>query len=72
MNRLREIRNAKNLTQMQLAGRSGVCQWTISRIEHHKRMPGLPIAHRLAKALDVSMEEIFFPKDGATQPETLE
>ena len=72
MNRLREIRKARNLTQMQLAGRSGVCQWTISRIEHHKRMPGLPIAHRLAKALDVSMEEIFFSRDGAPELEPSE
>lgn len=59
-NRLKELRWEKNWTQTQLARLSGVPQPDIYKIENgiHAN-PGVYTALRLAKALSVSVEDIF-------------
>jgi transcriptional regulator with XRE-family HTH domain len=57
---LREIRKQQNLTQNQLAEKSGVDQTTISGIERERiKRPRWEVVSRLAKALDVAPEELF-------------
>ena len=67
-NRLREIRLGASLTQQQLAQLSGVSQWTISRIEHGKRHPQVGPAYRLAQAMGVRIEDIFFSESTSDMP----
>jgi len=52
--RLRELREARGLTQVELARRAGVRQGTVSRIERHATMKiEFTVLEQLADALDV-------------------
>ena len=67
-NRLKELRMKALLNQKELSLRSGVSPWTISKIEHGLRMPQVSVAHQLARALGVTIEDIFFPDDISILP----
>lgn len=59
-NNLQKIRWNKNWSQLQLSIKSGVPQSVISDIENNIiTNPGVYTALRLAKALSVSVEDIF-------------
>ncbi|MEM2914194.1 MAG: helix-turn-helix transcriptional regulator [Candidatus Bathyarchaeia archaeon] len=58
-NRLREIRIRKGLRQADLARMIGVFQSEISEIETGKRKPSVYLAKRIAKALGVSLDDLF-------------
>jgi len=59
-NRLREVRRRKGLRQSDLAKKVGVFQSEISEIETGERKPSVYLAKRIAKALGVSLDELFF------------
>jgi transcriptional regulator with XRE-family HTH domain len=51
--RLREIREAKFITQAELSEMTGIAEATISRIEHGLQSPRISTIRKLAKALEV-------------------
>lgn len=55
--RLRKHREAKGLTQVQLAKRAGLGQAMISLLEQGDRKPSWQTICRIAKALEASLEE---------------
>jgi len=57
-NKVRELRIAANMTQVQLAERVKVSSRTIISIEMEKYNPSLMLAYRLAQVFDVSVEEL--------------
>ena len=59
-NRIREFRKIKNITQDELAREIGVTRQTINAIENEKYSPTLLLAIKLAKYLEVPVEELFF------------
>ncbi len=67
-NRLKELRMRALMNQKELSVRSGVSTWTISRIEHGQRAPQVGVAYLLARALGVSIEEVFFPPGRSDPP----
>ena len=58
--RIREIRRQKGLRQVDLARMVGVFQSEISEIECGKRVPSVYLAKKIAKALGVSLDDLFF------------
>lgn len=58
MKTLKEWREARGLRQLDLAYRVGVTPATIANWESARREPSASYLHMLAKALDVSMDEI--------------
>jgi transcriptional regulator with XRE-family HTH domain len=62
-NRIRELREAANLTQQNLADRIGVSKVTISELEREKMRLDLSYMRRLAKALDVTPADLLLVKD---------
>ena len=56
---LKEIRLKKGVTQVELAKHVGISQQTISHYETGRAKPSLDVAVKLAKALGVSVEEIY-------------
>ena len=62
--RLRELREAKGLTQRGVEGRSGLNVGHISKIENGRHAPSFTVLERWAKALDVDLHDIFAPGDG--------
>lgn len=59
-NRLKEVRQLRDLTQEALAAAVGVSRQTIIAIEKSKFVPSVKLALELAAALGVSLEEIFW------------
>jgi putative molybdopterin biosynthesis protein len=64
-NYLAALRRMRNLSAIELAGRVGVSRQTIHAIEAETYVPNTRVALKLARALDVSVEDIFtFHDDG--------
>jgi putative molybdopterin biosynthesis protein len=63
--RLRLTRQARGLTQQQLAGMAGIARQTLSAIESGLSDPSLRNALALAHALGVEVEELFEPASSA-------
>jgi putative transcriptional regulator len=61
--RIKEYRNRHNLTQEKLATMVGVRRETIIFLEQGKYNPSLMLAHKVAKALDTTVEELFIMDD---------
>jgi len=61
--RLKDIREGKNLTQEELANLSGVSARSIQRYESGASRPRVEAAEKLAKALNVSVNEILGSDD---------
>jgi transcriptional regulator with XRE-family HTH domain len=58
--RIREIREARGLTQRQVAGRLEIDDYYVSRLENNHINPTLATLQRLARALEVDVRD-FFP-----------
>jgi putative transcriptional regulator len=58
-NRMRVLRAEKDWTQAQLAALIGVSRQAIIAVENGKYEPALPLAFRIARAFDKSVEEVF-------------
>ncbi|MEU4549983.1 helix-turn-helix transcriptional regulator [Nonomuraea dietziae] len=58
-NRITELRAERDWTQADLAQRISVSRQTINAIEKGKFDPSLPVAFRLAKVFDLTIEEVF-------------
>ena len=67
-NRLREERMQRGLTQADLAELVGVSRKTINTVENKVFIPSTILALRLARALGISVEELFqLPDTGAAR-----
>ncbi|ACS33626.1 helix-turn-helix transcriptional regulator [Thermococcus gammatolerans] len=58
-NRLRELREAKGLTQEELAKALGVTRQTIIAIEKGKYDPSLRLAFKIARFFGLKIEDVF-------------
>ncbi len=58
-NRLRELREGRGWSQGQLAEELAVSRQTINALETGKYDPSLPLAFRIARLFDSSIEAIF-------------
>lgn len=54
------MRRREGLTQTELAERAGVAQTVLSQYERGVRNPSAYVLARLAKALDVTMDELMY------------
>ena len=61
---LRRIRRAADLSQTELARQVGTTRQVIADLETSRSIPKLPLARRLARALDVGLDDLFPPADG--------
>ncbi len=61
--RLRELREAHGWSQGQLADQLDVSRQTVNAIETGKYDPSLPLAFRIARLFDQTIESIFLFKE---------
>lgn len=59
INRIKELRKLKKLSQEDLANACEVSRQTINAIENNKYDPSLTLAFCLAEILEVSVDELF-------------
>jgi transcriptional regulator with XRE-family HTH domain len=57
--KLRKLRKEQNLTQLELAQQVGITNGQVSTIERGVSSPSLSTLHRIARALNVPMQEFF-------------
>ena len=64
--RMKEIRQKRGLTQVELSQRSGFSQARVSELERGARMPNLVTILRIAAALDCKVAELMsiFDEEG--------
>ncbi len=60
VNKLREFRQEKKLTQEELGNAVGVSRQTIISIERYRYKPTLELAMRLSKHLNCKIENLFY------------
>ena len=63
MEKIKELREEKGLSQMQLAKKIGVDQTTISHYEIGKREPDIAMIKKLCKIFDVSADYLLDLED---------
>jgi molybdate-binding protein/DNA-binding XRE family transcriptional regulator len=69
LNRVREVRLTRGLSQKQLADRAGITRQAVNGIEMRRYTPNASVALRLAQALDSRVEDLFFlPLIGRDRP----
>lgn len=62
-NRLRELRAERSWSQADLAERLEVSRQAVNAIETEKHDPSLPLAFRIARLFNLTIEEIFMPEN---------
>lgn len=62
--RIKEFRARYDLTQQQLADKVGATRMTIVFLEKGKYNPSLKLAHRTAKVLKSTIDELFIFEEG--------
>lgn len=65
--RLRELREAKKLSQGDLEKRSGLLRCYISRVENGHTVPALETLEKMARALEVPLYQLFYEGDEAVR-----
>jgi len=59
LNRVKELRKSKNISQKNLAQMVGISATHLNRVENDSNKLPFPLASRIAEVLGCSMEEIF-------------
>jgi putative transcriptional regulator len=62
-NLLRDERAQRGLSQADLAAGLGVSRQTVIAIESGRYSPSLPLAFRIAKYFDMTVDKMFDPKE---------
>jgi putative transcriptional regulator len=62
-NRVREQRTQQGLSQAELAAALGVSRQTVISIENGRYLPSLPLAFRIARFFDLTVDKMFDPDD---------
>nr|WP_211252947.1 helix-turn-helix transcriptional regulator [Carnobacterium gallinarum] len=63
LNKVREERKTKKMTQEELAGKVGVTRRTIISLEKGSYVPSLLLALDLSEVLDIKIDELFLKSD---------
>lgn len=63
-----DARISQNLTQKELAERTGINQADISKLENGTRNPSLKLLKRLADGMDMDLKLVFIPKKNGHLP----
>ena len=66
--RLRALREQKNLSQGHIEKRTGLLRCYVSRVENGHTVPSVSTLEKWARALDVPLYQIFYEGDNAPAP----
>lgn len=66
--RLRELRESKDLSQGEVEKRTGLLRCYISRVENGHTVPAIETLEKLARALEVPMYELFYEGEEPPKP----
>jgi transcriptional regulator with XRE-family HTH domain len=61
--RLRDLREAKNLSQGDIERRTGLLRCYLSRVENGHTVPAIETLEKIARALEVPLYQLFYDSD---------
>jgi transcriptional regulator with XRE-family HTH domain len=70
-NRLRELRDSKELSQGDIEHRTGLLRCYISRVENGHTVPAIETLEKLARALEAPMHQLFHDGEAASSVRNL-
>ena len=65
-NRVRDQRTQRALSQAELAAALGVSRQTVISVENGRYLPSLPLAFRIARFFDLTVDKMFDPDEEET------
>ena len=68
---LKKYRTQKDISQEELAKKAGVHSTHLSRYERGLSMPSLEVAYKMAKALDLSIDELVYGDHNAKMEQSI-
>lgn len=69
--RLRELRESKNLSQGDIEKRTGMLRCYTSRVENGRTVPSVETLEKYARALEIPVYRLFLDSDGQPLPHDL-
>jgi len=69
--RLRDLREAKKLSQGDIEKRTGLLRCYVSRVENGHTVPAVETLEKFARALEVPMYQLFYEGDGSAVAPTI-
>src|SRR5690242_21848091 len=69
--RLRALREAKQMSQGHIEKRTGLLRCYISRVENGHTVPSVETLEKMARALEVPMYRLFYDGEASPKPENL-
>ena len=69
--RLRELREEKNLSQGDIESRTGLIRCYVSRVENGHTVPAIETLEKFARALEIPMYELFYDGEEPPKPPNL-
>ena len=69
--RLRAIRQQKDLSQGDIEERTGLKRCYVSRVENGHTVPSIETLEKLARALEIPMYQLFYDGEAAPEPSSL-
>jgi transcriptional regulator with XRE-family HTH domain len=69
--RLRDLREQKNLSQGDIEKRTGLLRCYISRVENGHTVPAIETLEKMARATEVPMYQLFYDGEQPLKPPTL-
>ena len=66
--RLKAIREMKNMSQGDIEKKTGLLRCYVSRVENNHTVPAVETLEKMARAMDVSMSQLFHEDDGSPEP----
>jgi transcriptional regulator with XRE-family HTH domain len=69
--RLKPIREMKNVSQGDIEKRTGLLRCFISRVENGHTVPAIETLEKMARAMEIPLYQIFFESNGHKEPQEL-
>ena len=62
--RIRMVRESKNLSQGDIEKRTGLLRCYLSRVENGHTVPAIETLEKIARAMDIELYQLFYEKNG--------
>ena len=69
--RLKQIRESKDLSQGDIEKRTGLLRCYISRVENGHTVPAIETLEKMARAMEIELYQLFFEPNGKKEPQAL-
>jgi transcriptional regulator with XRE-family HTH domain len=70
--RLRQVRESKNMSQGDIERKTGLLRCYVSRVENGHTVPSVETLEKMARAMEIKLHQLFYEEDNGKEPEMLD